>query len=127
MPQGKDTGGGLQTTTEHTGPAVVLHVDGEIDASNGKAWQHLIIQGAAETVAPGPFVIDVRGLDFMGSVSYAALAREAVHCRRRGVNMRLVSGQRIVARTIIACGLRRLLPMYTTVEDALSSPIRPNG
>ena len=52
----------------------------------------------------------------MGSCAYAALAHEAVRCRSRGVNLRLVSCQPIVARTIAACGLRRLLPMYTTVR-----------
>ena len=39
---------------------------------------------------------------------------------RRGVNLRLVSNQPVVARTIAACGLGRLLPMYTSVENALS-------
>jgi anti-anti-sigma regulatory factor len=34
----------------------------------------------------------------------------------------LVSNQPIVARTIAACGLRRLLPMFTTVEAALAPP-----
>ncbi len=54
--------------------------------------------------------------------AYAVLAQESVRCRRRGVNLRLVSNQPIVARTIAACGLRRLLPMYTTVETALAPP-----
>ena len=55
----------------------------------------------------------------MGSCAYAALANEAVRCGRRGVTLRLVGSQPVVARTIAACGLGRLLPMYTSVENAL--------
>ena len=55
----------------------------------------------------------------MGSCAYATLANEAVRCGRRGVNVRLVSSQPVVARTIAVCGLGRLLPMYTSRENAL--------
>lgn len=90
--------------------------------SNEVAWQRLVSKSAAIAIAPGPFVIDIRDLDFMGSCAYAVLAQESVRCRRRGVNMRLVSNQPIVARTIAACGLRRLIPLYATVETALAPP-----
>jgi anti-anti-sigma factor len=117
---------GLRTVTKRTGSSVIVHVDGDIDASNESAWQDVLSRGAAETVAPGPFVIDVCDLDFMGSCGYAALAHEAELCRNRGVTLRLVTCQPIVARTIAACGLRSLLPTYATVETALS-PVSDQG
>ncbi|QLL05228.1 anti-sigma factor antagonist [Mycobacterium vicinigordonae] len=117
-----DPNGTLTAVTECTGSAVVVHVSGDIDASNETIWQRLVNRSAAIAIAPGPFVIDIRELDFLGSCAYAVLAQEAVRCRRRGVNLRLVTSQPIVARTIAACGLRRLLPMYTTVETALAPP-----
>ncbi|BDB42476.1 MULTISPECIES: anti-sigma factor antagonist [Mycobacterium] len=117
-----DPNGTLRAVTECTGSAVVVHVGGEIDASNEVIWQRLMNKSAAIAIAPGPFVIDIRELEFLGSCAYAVLAQESVRCRRRGVNLRLVSSQPIVARTIAACGLRRLLPMYTTVESALAPP-----
>ncbi|MDP7734790.1 anti-sigma factor antagonist [Mycobacterium paragordonae] len=117
-----DPNSGLRAVTECTGSAVVVHVGGDIDASNEIIWQRLVNRSAAIAIAPGPFVIDIRELDFLGSCAYAVLAQESVRCRRRGVNLRLVSNQPIVARTIAACGLRRLLPMYTTVETALAPP-----
>ena len=115
-----DPNSGLRSITEMSGSAVVIHLGGDIDASNESVWQHMVSRTASIAVAPGPFVIDVRSLDFMGSCAYAALANEAVRCGRRGVNLRLVSNQPVVARTIAACGLGRLLPMYTSVENALS-------
>lgn len=123
--QQSDAHGGLRAVTECTGSAVVVQVGGDIDASNETVWRRLISRSAAIAIAPGPFVIDLRELEFMGSCAYAVLAQEAVRCRRRGVNLRLVTSQPIVARTIAACGLRRVLPMYSTVETALS--VSPNG
>lgn len=120
--QPSDLHSGLRAVTECTGSAVVVHVGGDIDASNEVAWQRLVSKSAAIAIAPGPFVIDIRDLDFMGSCAYAVLAQESVRCRRRGVNMRLVSNQPIVARTIAACGLRRLISLYAMVETALAPP-----
>jgi len=97
-------------------------VDGDIDASNESIWQRLVSRSAGIAIAPGPFVIDVRDLDFMGSCAYAILAQEAVRCRRCGISLRLVTNQPVVARTIAACGLRHVLPMFTSVETALSQP-----
>jgi anti-anti-sigma factor len=117
---------GLNAVTERTGSSVVVHVGGDIDASNERTWKDLLSRGAAETVAPGPFVIDVSDLDFMGSCGYAALAHEAEQCRNRGVALRLVTHEPVVYRTIAACGLRPLLPTYATVETALS-PVSDRG
>jgi anti-anti-sigma factor len=110
----------LRSFTECTGSAVVVHVGGDIDASNDDAWQRLVSRSASIAIAPGPFVIDVRDVEFMGSCGHAVLAREAEQCRRRGVSLRLVSSQPVVARTIAACGLHRLLPIYPSVDAALS-------
>ncbi|MGB9226485.1 anti-sigma factor antagonist [Mycobacterium sp.] len=115
-----DAQSGLRAVTECDGSAVVVHVGGDVDASNEAVWQRLVSRSAGIAIAPGPFVIDVRELEFMGSCAYAVLAQAAVRCKRRGVSIRLVSSQPIVARTIAVCGLRRLLPLFPTVETALS-------
>ncbi|MBO0866198.1 MAG: anti-sigma factor antagonist, partial [Mycobacterium sp.] len=80
---------------------------------------YLLAEMAGTATAPGPVVVDVRGLDFMGACAYAALARQAERCRRRGVTLCLVSTQPIVARTVAACGLRWMLPIHPTIEAAL--------
>jgi anti-anti-sigma factor len=117
----------LRAITECSGSAVVVHVDGDVDATNESIWQRLVSRTAGIAIAPGPFVIDVSDLDFMGSCAYAVLAQEAVRCRRRGVSLRLVTSEPVVARTIAACGLRQVLPMFTTVETALSPPVSDHG
>jgi anti-anti-sigma factor len=111
----------LRAVTECTGSSVVIHVGGDIDASNESTWEHLLSRSAAKTHAPGPFVIDLRDLEFMGSHAYAALAHEAVECRCRGINLRLVTSEPVVAHTIDACGLHSLLPTYPTVDRAIAA------
>jgi anti-anti-sigma factor len=110
----------LRATTDRRGASVVISAGGEIDACNEDTWRHLVSEAAGVVTAPGPVVIDVTGLDFIGGCAFAVLAEEAAQCRRRGVDVRLVSHQPIVARIVDACGLNRLLHIYPTVDSALT-------
>ncbi|MDT5345099.1 MAG: hypothetical protein QOE52_4283, partial [Mycobacterium sp.] len=95
----------LRTTIERSGLAVIVHAGGELDASNEATWRRLLSEAAAAAGPPGPLVVDTNGLDFMACCAYAALGEEAENCRRRGVEMRLVSNQPAVSRIVAACGL----------------------
>lgn len=111
----------LRTTIERSGLAVIVSAGGELDASNETTWRRLLSEAAAAAGSPGPLVVDISGLDFMGCCAYAALGEEAERCRRRGVEMRLVSSQPVVARIVTACGLSELLPVDDSVDTALSA------
>jgi anti-anti-sigma factor len=110
----------LRTTIERSGLAVIVHAGGELDASNEATWRRLLSEAAAAAGPPGPLVVDTSGLDFMACCAYAALGEEAENCRRRGVDMRLVSNQPAVSRIVAACGLSNLLPVDDSVDAALS-------
>lgn len=112
----------LRATTDCDGPAVLVHAGGEIDAHNEDTWRQLVSEAAAVATPPGPFIVDVTDVDFMGCCAFAVLADESEWCRRRGVELRLVSRQPIVARVVKACGLTGLLPTYPSVESALAAP-----
>ena len=114
----------LRATTDRNGAAVLIHAGGEIDACNERTWCRLVSEAAGVVIAPGPFVVNVSGLDFMGCCAFAVLADEAQRCRERGIELRLVSCEPIVARIVDACGLNRLLPVYPTVDAALASAAR---
>ncbi len=111
----------LRATTERNGPVVIVSAGGELDASNEGVWRRLLNEAAAAASAPGPLVVDTSGLDFMACCAYAALGEEAERCRRRGIDMRLVSNQRAVSRIVAACGLSELLPVDHSVDAALSA------
>jgi anti-anti-sigma factor len=111
----------LRTTIERSDLAVVVSAGGELDASNETTWRRLLSEAAMAAGSPGPLVVDISGLDFMGCCAYAALGEEAERCRRRGVEMRLVSSQPVVARIVTVCGLSELLPVDDSVDIALSA------
>ena len=110
----------LRAATDRRGSAVVISAGGEIDACNEDTWRHLVSEAAGVVTAPGPLVVDVTGIDFMGGCAFAVLAEEAARCRRRGVDVRLVSHQPIVARIVDACGLSGVLHIDPTVDSALA-------
>jgi anti-anti-sigma factor len=114
----------LRATTDRSGPAVLIYAGGEIDACNEATWRQLVSEAASGVSAPGPFVVDVTGVEFMGCCAFAVLAEEAKRCQERGIDLRLVSYDPIVARIVDACGLSRVLPIYPTADSALAAPAR---
>jgi len=114
----------LRATTDRSGSAVLIYAGGEVDACNENTWRHLVSEAANGITAPGPFVVDVTGLEFMGCCAFAVLADEAKGCRDRGIELRLVSREPIVARIVDACGLSGVLPIYPTVDSALAGAAR---
>jgi anti-anti-sigma factor len=114
---------GLRATTDRRGPALLIYAGGDVDASNEHTWRQLVDEAAKLATAPGPFVVDVTGLDFMACCAFAVLADTAERCLTRGVEMRLVTGEPIVRRIVDACGLSSTLPIYPTVDHAVSAPM----
>jgi len=114
----------LRATTDRCGPAVLVYAGGEVDACNERTWRNLIREAVAVVTRPGPLVIDVSGLDFMACCAFTALANGAKRCQDRGVELRVVSREAIVARIVDASGLGGLLPIYPTVDSALASAAR---
>ena len=113
----------LRATTQRNGPVVIVRAGGEIDASNEHIWQRLVGEAAAVSGQPGPFVVDVNGLVFMGCCAFAVLAAESERCRRRGVELRVVSCEPSVARVIQACNLGGVLPLHPTIDTALATTV----
>jgi anti-anti-sigma factor len=109
-------GSTLRATIERSGSAVLLYAG---DAANESIWRRLLDEAATATAAPGPLLIDTNGLDFMASCAYTALAEEADRCRIQGINLCLVSAQRIVARVVGVMKLDRQVPLYHNVDAAL--------
>lgn len=121
----------LRATTELIGPAMLVHAHGEIDASNVRSWRQLLRATERVTAAPGPLIIDTNALDFMAVCAFGVLIEASEHCRNRGIELRLVSGQKVVARIIAAVRLEAELPVYPHVTAALhrhrrTRPVEPS-
>ncbi|HEX2284179.1 MAG TPA: anti-sigma factor antagonist [Mycobacterium sp.] len=109
----------LRARAERCGSAMIVYAGGEVDASNAEIWQRLLREAAEATASPGPLVIDVSGLDFMGCCGYSSVAEEVRRCSRLGLAVRLVSDAPTVAKVVAACGLTELMPIYPDVDAAL--------
>ncbi len=113
----------LRATTQRDEPVVIVRAGGEIDASNEHVWRRLLREAAAVTSPPGPFIVDVSNVDFMGCCTFSALADEAERCRGRDVELLLVSCKPGVTRIIKACELGNVLRVHPTTDAALSSAV----
>lgn len=72
----------LRATIQRNGAAVIVLAGGQVDASIENTWRQLIGEAGGVANGPGPFIVDVTGLDFMGCCAFAVLAAEAERCRR---------------------------------------------
>lgn len=113
--------GALRATTTCSGSAVIIRAHGEVDAANENTWHDLVSEAAAIATRPGPLVVDVNGLDFMGCCAFTVLANEAERCRRRGIRLVVVSRDPGIARIVDACAFTGLLPVHSTTESALAA------
>ncbi len=113
----------LPAATQRNGPVVIIRAGGEVDAANEHTWRSLVEEAAAVATPPGPFIVDINGLDFIGCCAFAILADESERCRRRGIALRLVSCDPGVARVIQACNLGGVLPLHPTVDTALTTAV----
>ncbi len=110
----------LRATTQRSGSAVIVHTGGEVDACNEDTWRHLLVEAAAAVIPSGMLVVDLTGLDFMACGAFSVLADQLASCRNRGVEVRLVTSQPVVSRILEACGLSDGLPVFATVDAALT-------
>jgi anti-anti-sigma factor len=86
----------LRATTERCDLAVIVSAGGELDASNDAVWRRLLSEAAAAAAPPGPLVVDISGLDFMGCCAYSALAHSEGVWSQRGAARRRQRGRRAV-------------------------------
>ena len=112
-------GYGLRVVLERSGPAMVVHAGGSVDASNVDVWRRLVDEAARIATAPGSLIIDTSGLEFMAVCAFAVLVEEAVRCRERGIRLRLVSNQRVAARVVKVAGLDSELSFSANIDDAM--------
>lgn len=114
----------LHVLVERRGSALLVHAGGSVDASNIAVWRRLIGEAAGVATGPGPLIIDTGGLEFMGICAFAVLVEVAARCRSRGIQLCLVSDQRITARVVDAAGLDAELSFAAAVEDVLGDAPR---
>lgn len=118
MSKGSTSDDQLRVDRRVTGPAVVLHVAGEIDMSTAPILAEECDQ-AIDTSA-GRLVVDLTGVTFFGSAGLAVLLDARRRGDQAGVQVRVVAHSRPVLRSIEIAGVREMLPIYPDLDRALA-------
>jgi anti-sigma B factor antagonist len=116
-----DTPGSLRLRTESHHPAVVVHVSGEIDMLSAETLDTGLSTARTMVQPPGPFVVDLTSVGFLGSSGLAVLVDHENRCRTDSVELRLVAAHHAVLRPIQVTGLEQQLRLYATVPAALTT------
>ncbi|NIH83261.1 STAS domain-containing protein [Amycolatopsis granulosa] len=92
----------------------VLKVAGDIDAATAAPLNRALEELTAHR--PRVAVVDLSGVEFLGSTGLAALARAGARA-----DVRVVAPTRRTARPLSITGLDQLLPVYASRDEALSA------
>ena len=99
--------------------AVVLSVSGEVDLLTADEFAKRLTDAAARPTRI--VVVDLSGVQFLGSVALSALISTAETTRADGVELRIVARERIILRPLEITGINHDLHVFGTVEDALNA------
>ncbi|MBP2477392.1 anti-sigma B factor antagonist [Crossiella equi] len=108
-------------TAASTETVAVLKVGGEVDLLTTP----LLRSGIEEQLAGARplLVIDLSGVDFLGSSGLAALVEARDAADKAGKHLRLVAGNRSVFRPLATTGLTSLFDLRETLADAVAAPL----
>ena len=103
--------------SEHGRDARVVTVGGEIDALSASELGACL---ASQLAAVSLVVLDLDGVQFMGSAGLSVLFEANERATREGRHLRLVCHSRVVNRALDATELRKEFAFADTVPAALS-------
>ncbi len=120
MPVGDESQEGslLRVTREPVADGVVVHVAGEVDLATAPQLVGELVELENQAPLPAWLVLDLTDVTFLASVGLSALVEHDKRCRDAGVELRVVAGNRIVARAITLTGLAETLRLFDTIDQA---------
>lgn len=101
-----------------TSTAIVVHVAGELDASNAGRLHELLAPRLASTAEV--IVLDLSEVEFFGVVGLELLAHARRRTAHREMTMRVVDGPVCVERALWAAGWAEAVETYSSLQDALT-------
>ncbi|GAB2850046.1 STAS domain-containing protein [Lentzea nigeriaca] len=93
----------LELTADHVGSSTVVQVAGEIDLATAPAFEAFLRDQLARTRAV--LMVDLSGVDYLGSAGLRALLAVRAECDRRRVDLVLGECSFIVRRAFEVSGL----------------------
>jgi anti-sigma B factor antagonist len=98
---------------------MTLALDGELDVGTQAATSSLI-DGALAT-RPRVLILDLRGVDFLGSTGLSVLIEAQRKAAGHDVSIGLVATRRATLLPLELTGLTTMFPVFATPEEAMRS------
>jgi len=116
-----DCRGLVRLSMRTRGTAVLVHADGELDLNCGASWERQLSNAAGAVRPPGPLVVDLTALRFLGCCGIPALLAALATCQDKDVPLRLMTeAGSLVARTIQITTPDGAFDVRTTMVAALA-------
>jgi len=109
----------LRIEVQQLGDRAIVRLFGSADALEADGIRKWLEKLAAQDAAV--IVLDLGGLDFVGSAGLAAIISGHLETRQHDGRIRLVAPQPCVRDVLERTRLTRLFPIYASVERALSA------
>jgi anti-sigma B factor antagonist len=113
-----------QAPLGHDAGGTVVHVAGEVDLTTVPQLDDELTSAERRLTAPGPLVLDLTAVTFLASAGLSMVVKHHEQCRATGLELRVVSGNRTVARTFLITGLNDMLAVFDTLETAVQTTHR---
>jgi anti-sigma B factor antagonist len=104
-------------TIHDRGAYTVVEVSGELDVYTAPDLRNALLDVAA--AGRTRVVVDLLGVGFMDSTALGVLVGGYKRLRSVGGDLRIVRPAGAPAQALLVTGLHRVLPMYTSVQDAV--------
>jgi anti-sigma B factor antagonist len=103
---------------EVVGGVPVVTTPEEIDITSAPGLRTALLDAAAH--GPGPVVVDMSGTQFCDSAGLHVLIRAHKQARAAGDDVLVVIAATAVLRIFAISGLDRIIPNFSTLEEALA-------
>jgi anti-anti-sigma factor len=109
--------------------AVILRLHGEVDMATGPRLDEHLAAALAAAIPPAPVVVDLSGVQHLGSVGVALLTSYRRRCQAAGIPLRVVAGDGPVASilSMIPVGLEFHGCLADALAPAVSGAAQPAG
>lgn len=112
----------MRLVLQRVGTAVVVSVDGEIDALTVPRLTRAIDAARGGVDGTCDVVVDLTGVEFLGSAGIAALAGAMSAAARNGGSLQVVTGTNaVVVRPLRITGMHTVLVLREHLVDALDA------
>ena len=111
----------VELSTRECDGRVIVSLRGELDVAFAAGVAASLAEIAARACQ---VIVDLEGLDFIGSSGLAALARARWHARHAGGDLLLAAPQQQVLRLLTLTRLTDVFSVHACVDDAAASPGR---